>query len=34
MSATGWLLPAEGTKAPMDAAAAANTTPVSSGPIR
>jgi zinc protease len=34
MSASGWLLPAEGTKAPMDAAAAANTTPVSSGPIR
>jgi zinc protease len=34
MSATGWLLPAEGTKAPMDAAASANTTPVSSGPIR
>jgi zinc protease len=30
---TGWLLPLEGTKAPMDAAAAANTTPVA-GPIR
>ena len=33
-SVTGMLLPAEGTKAPMDAAAAANTVPVSSGPIR
>ncbi len=33
-SATGWLLPAQGTKAPMDAAAAANTVPVASGPIR
>jgi zinc protease len=33
-SVTGWLLPAEGTKAPMDAAAAANTTPVPAGPIR
>jgi zinc protease len=33
-SVTGWLLPAEGTKAPVDAAAAANTVPVSSGPIR
>jgi zinc protease len=33
-SATGWLLPAEGTKAPMDAAAAANTVPVAVGPIR
>jgi zinc protease len=34
LSATGWLLPAEGTKAPLDAAAAANTVPVASGPIR
>ncbi len=34
MAATGWLLPVEGTKAPMDAAAAANTVPASSGPIR
>jgi zinc protease len=33
-SVTGWLLPSEGTKAPVDAAAAANTVPVSSGPIR
>ncbi len=32
---TGWLLPANGnSKAPTDAAAAANTVPVSSGPIR
>jgi zinc protease len=31
---TGWLLPTQGTKAPMDAAAAANTVPVPSGPIR
>lgn len=34
VSATGWLLPAQGTKAPLDAAAAANTAPVSTGPIR
>ena len=34
VSATGWLLPAAGTKAPVDAAAAANTVPVVSGPIR
>ncbi len=33
-SAVGWLLPPEGTTAPMDAAEAANTTPVNSGPIR
>ncbi len=33
-SATGWLLPAEGTKAPMDAVAAANTVPVQSGAFR
>lgn len=33
-SVTGWLLPAVGSKAPMDAAAAANTTPVAVGPIR
>jgi len=32
---TGWLLPANGnSRAPKDAAAAANTVPVSSGPIR
>ena len=32
---TGWLLPANGnSRSPMDAAAAANTVPVSSGPIR
>jgi zinc protease len=34
MAATGLLLPEQGTKAPLDAAAAANTTPVGSGPIR
>ena len=34
MATTGWLLPKEGTKAPLDAAAAANTVPVSTGPIR
>jgi zinc protease len=34
MSATGWLLPAEGTKAPMDAVAAANSTTVQSGAFR
>ena len=32
---TGWLLPADGnTRAPSDAAAAANTVPAASGPIR
>jgi hypothetical protein len=32
---TGWLLPADGnSKAPLNAADAANTVPVSSGPIR
>jgi zinc protease len=32
---TGWLLPADGnTRAPTDAAAAANTVPAASGPIR
>jgi zinc protease len=34
MASTGWLLPLKGTKAPLDAADAANTVPVSSGPIR
>ncbi|MDB5396636.1 MAG: peptidase [Rhodospirillales bacterium] len=34
VSVTGWLLPTEGSKAPMDAAAAANTTPIPVGPIR
>jgi zinc protease len=34
VSATGWLLPVKGTKAPLDAADAANTVPTSSGPIR
>jgi len=34
VSATGWLLPTQGTKAPLDAADAANTVPTSSGPIR
>jgi len=34
VSTTGWLLPKEGTKAPLDAADAANTVPTSSGPIR
>ncbi len=33
-SVTGWLLPSQGTKAPMDAVAAANSAPVASGPIR
>jgi zinc protease len=32
--ATGWLLPAQGTKAPMDAVAAANTTSAPSGAFR
>ncbi len=32
--ATGWLLPAQGTKAPLDAAAAANTNPVPTGAFR
>ena len=34
IAGTGWLLPAQGTKAPLDAAAAANATPVDAGPIR
>lgn len=34
ISATGWLLPAQGTKAPLDATQAANTTAPSMGPIR
>ena len=34
VSTTGWLLPKESAKAPLDAADAANTVPVSSGPIR
>jgi zinc protease len=33
-SATGWLLPAEGTKAPLDAVAAANTVSTPSGAFR
>jgi zinc protease len=33
-SVTGWLLPAQGAKAPLDAAAAANTVPVASGAFR
>jgi len=34
VSATGWLLPMQGTKAPMDAVEAANKAPVASGAFR